>query len=196
MCSGETTRVMGEMEARWWNSTRDTYLKQTSFTEVTDLQDMDRMLLMELMIFRWTQWLTAGGKDYLDDYVDEDQLRKNIKEASGSLNILKEAMGLTKRSRDDAANAGDFSRWFTDLKRRAKAFGIHRENQLQRALVLMNELSSVVGSYDRSDTEEREKLGFPDEKSIVEWIRSTMLPEFREVDEHFREHEQRMWNED
>ena len=136
----------------------------------------------------------AQGKDYFGFDIDDDALlRRNIRELSEQITRLKSSMGLTKSARDDAANAGDFSTWLSNMKLRAKEFGIHRENQLTRALVLMNELSSVVGSYDRSDTEERQKLGFESDSEIVDWIRTVMLPEYREVDEHFRQNSQKYW---
>lgn len=192
LVSGKTTRVQTAMEAEWFNETRDQYLAQTKFTETTDLRDLDRLLVLELMIFRWTQQLSAGV-DYEGFEVNAEQLRRNVKEYSDQLNKIKESMGLSKKTRDDAANDGDFSAWITELKRRAKIFGIHRETQLRMALILMNDLSAIVSSYDRSDTEERAKLGFPDVDSIIGWIRDVMLPEYEAVDAHFREHVQRFW---
>ena len=192
LVSGESVRVQGETEARWFNDSRDMYLKQTKFTETTDLRDLDRLLVLELMVFRWTQYL-AAGVDYQGFEIDEDQLRKNIREYSEQITRLKDSMGLTKKARDDAAAGGDFNTWLTDLKARAKIFGIHRQHQLTKALVLMNELSAIVGAFDRSDTEEREKLGFESEGEILDWIRNRMLPEFREVDEFFRTNDQRYW---
>lgn len=192
MVSGEVVRVLGDVEARWFDSTRDSYLDQLHFSETTDLRDLDRLLVLELMVFRWTQQL-AAGQDYIGMEIDEEKIRKNIKEYSESVNKVKESMGLNKKARDDAANSGDFATWLAELKTRAKAFGVHREHQLSKALVLMNELMSIVTAYDRSDPEERDKLGFETEKDIVDWIRSTMAPEFRAVDQHFREHDQRYW---
>lgn len=195
LASGERLKVIGIAEARWFTATRKSYLDETRFTETTDLRDLDRLLIMELMILRWSTWL-AADEDYWGEAVNDEQLRKNIKEYSASLNILKESMGLTKRARDDAANAEDFSRWWDNLLLRAEAFGVHREDQLQKALILMNELSAVVGTFDRCDEEEREKIGFQTEADIVTWVREQMLPEYHALDEHFTENEQRYWQED
>lgn len=184
---------MTEVEARWFTQSRDTYMAQTRFTETTDLRDLDRLLIMELMIFRLSQHL-AQGKDYFGfDIEDEALLRRNIREYSEQITRLKSSMGLTKSARDEANNSGDWATVWTNLRIRAKEFGIHRENQLTKALVLMNELSSILGAYDRSDKEERQKLGFENETEIVDWIRQTMMPEFKAVDEHFRTHSQKYW---
>lgn len=192
LVSGKTSKVMTELEAEWFNETRDSYLAQTKFTETTDLRDLDRLLIMELMIFRWTQHL-AAGVDYEGFPVEAEQIRRNIKEYSDQINKIKESMGLNKRARDDAANDGNFAQWLSDLKARAKIFGIHREKQLQVALTLFNELSGIVTTFDRSDAEERGKIGFENEGKILEWIRQVALPRYHEVDAHFREHEQRYW---
>ena len=192
LTSGEHIKVLTDVEARWFNDSRDTYKEQCRFTETTDLRDLDRLLVMELMIFRWTHFLAQGG-DYDGFEVDEGLIRRNVREYSEQITRLKDSMSLTKKVRDDAANDGNFAAWLTDLKARAKVFGIHREKQLTTALVLMNELSGIIGSFDRSDKEEREKLGFTAEKDIVDWIRSSFLPRYHAVDDHFRNNEQRYW---
>lgn len=112
---------------------------------------------------------------------------------SDQLNKVKESMGLSKKARDSQASEGNFASWLSDLKSRAKVFGVHRQHQLTKALSLMNELSAVVGAFDRSDEEERRKLGFDDEREILAWIRSVMLPEYHALDEFFRENEHRYW---
>lgn len=190
--SGEPFRVLSAAEARWFNASRDSYLQQTKFTETTDLRDLDRLLVQELMVFRLSQYLSAGH-DYDELGIDETLLRRNVREYSEQITRLKESMGLTKRARDDAMAGGDLNAYITNLQQRAKIFGVHREKQLTRALILMNELSAIVGAFDRSDKEERHRLGFEDEKEILEWIRTRMLPEFKEIDEHFRKNEQRYW---
>ena len=195
LLSGENLVVMTEVEARWFTGTKDKYLAETKFTDTTDLQDMDRLMCLELLMFRWNQHL-AAGRDYDQNLVDDDLLRKQVKEQSEAITKLKQSLGLDKKSRDAALNEGNFNAWFMDVKRRAKLFGIHRENQLHKALALMNELSSIIGSYDRSDEEERKKIGFESDEQIVAWCRDHMLPEFRAVDEYFIEHEQKLWKRD
>jgi len=192
LVSGKTSKVMTELEAEWFNETRDSYLAQTKFTETTDLRDLDRLLVMELMMFRWTQWLSAGV-DYEGFETPAEAVRRNIKEYSDQINKVKESMGLNKRARDDAANDGNFAQWLSDLKARAKIFGVHREKQLQVALTLFNQLSGIVNTFDRGDAEERAKAGFESEEKIVEWIRKVAIPRYHEVDAHFRENEQRYW---
>lgn len=190
--SGKILQVMTNAEAEWFEETRDAYMHELMFTEKTDLIDLDRLLILELMIFRWSQHI-AAGVDYDGDMVNEKQLTADIKAYSDQLNKIKDSMGLTKKARDDIANADNFAQKYADLKARAKMFGIHRENQLTKTLTLGMELSTVVGAFYRADEEERRKLGFENEKEIVEWVRDTWLVEFHAVDEYFRQHSQRYW---
>lgn len=195
LCSHEEITVLTEQEQRWLGATRDAYLEQNKFTEVTDLQDVDRLLVLELSIFRWTQYL-ASGFDYNRNLVNEEMLRKQIKDASDAINKLKVSLGLDKKAREAALSSGNFHTWFADATRRAKLFGLHRQEQLRTALVLMNDLSTIVGTFDRSDEEERRKVGYETEADIVAWVRDHMIPTYHQVDEHFRENEQKLWARD
>lgn len=60
-------------------------------------------------------------------------------------------------------------------------------------LALLNELSAIVGTFDRSDEEERQKTGYTTEGEILDWVRRVALPQFREHDEYFRTHDQSLW---
>lgn len=188
--SGARASVMTLEEAEWFNRSCSQYLTETRFTENTDLQDLDRLLGLELLLFRWTKW-QMSGVDYDTNLVNDAELRRNIKDQSEAINKLKEQMGLSKKSRDSKASSVE-DRW-ANLMARAKEFGVHRENQLTVALRLMNELSAIVGSYDRADAEERRKLGFETPEEILAWVRDVMLPEYIEVDKHFRDNVQRYW---
>lgn len=190
LISGAVAKVMTQEEADWFVTSRDKYLDETRFTENTDVQDLDRLLQLELVLFRWNQWMLQGV-DYEGSLLNESDMARRIKDQTDSINRLKEQMGLSKKSRDSHA-ASVNERW-DDLKRRAKEFGYHREEQLRKALVLMNELSAIVGSFDRSDAEERGRLGFDNEHEILEWVRNTMIPEFKEIDDYFRANKQRFW---
>lgn len=192
LVSGEETVVQTTDEAVWFNRTRDLYAKQLKFTEQTDLADLDRLLILELMVFRWTQQLSKG-EDYDGEMLNEKQMVGDLKLYSDQINKVKESMGLTKKQRDAASQDGNFALWFQDTLSRAKLFGIHRQNQLNQMLALGKELFFIVNTFDRSDAEERQKFGFETEHHILQWIRERMQPEFDELDEYFRTHEQRTW---
>lgn len=192
MVSGEDLTVLNAAEARWYTQSRDTYLEQTKFSDTTDLRDLDRLLFMELMVYRLSRHL-AQGHDYDGFEIDETLLRRHLREYSEQITRVKSSMSLTKAARDEMTGDGDVNAYISNLLQRAKLFGIHRQTQLTKALVLINELSAIVGAYDRSDAEERNKLGFESPDDILDWIRSVLLPEYKQIDEHFRENDQRYW---
>jgi hypothetical protein len=192
LVSGKETVVQTDLEAEWFNETRNLYLKDLKFTEQTDLADLDRVLILELMVFRWTQQLSKG-EDYEGDPVDSKQMAMDLRGYSDQISKLKENMAISKKQRDSAANDGNFSAWFTATKARAMKFGIHRQQQLNQMISLGKELFYIVDTFKRSDDEERVKMGFPTEHSIFEWVDQTMRPEFDALDKYFREHEQKLW---
>jgi hypothetical protein len=193
LVSGETATVLCKEEQTWFNTARDNYLEQTKFTEQTDLADLDRLLTLELMVYRWRQYMFSGYDYHGDEIEDEKVIVDRLKYFSDQITKVKESMGLNKKSRDDAANEGSFSTRYADLKARARIFGLHRVKQLQQSLTLMNDLSWVVGTFFRCDEEERRKIGFETEADIVAWIRDVVLPEYHTLDAYFREHEQSYW---
>lgn len=192
LASGQVIQVQGAEEQDWFNETRDAYLKGAHYTENTDIQDLDRLLAHELMVYRWTLHL-AAGVDYEGDLVDEKQLQQQLKLFSDQITKIKESMGLTRKARDVAASSESVADYLDNLRRRAKEFGIHRETQLDKALTLFNELSAILGAYDRADQDERNRMGFPDEDSVLNWVREVAVPEYRKLDDHFRANHQRVW---
>ena len=192
LVSGQVIQVQGEDERNWFEATRDKYLNETKFSEATDLRDLDRLLVLELMVYRWTVFL-AAGVDYQGLLIDEQDLQRNIKLYSDQINKVKDATGMSKKARDAEADKGNFAAYLADLKHRAKVFGVHREKQLTKALTLMKELFTVVEAFHRADEEERIKLGFESEREVMQWIREVMKPEFDALDEYFQKNEQRYW---
>ncbi len=195
LCSGMSIEVMTEKEKEWFDQTQAKYLDENKFTDRTDLQDVDRLLALELQMFRWTTYIGIG-RDYNGIRIDEDLVRKQIKEVADSIGKVKTTLGLDKAARNKALNEGNFHDWFTDATRRAKHFGVHRQNQLNKALALFSSISATVGAFTRSNEEERIKLGFRDEAAIITWLRESVIPEYEELDAYFLEHEQKIWTVD
>jgi hypothetical protein len=195
LVSGKPIEVQSRLEVEWFTETRDTYLHELKFTEATDLRDVDRLLVLELMMFRWTQWL-AKGKTYDGDLTEDEQLRRNIKEYSDQINKVKDSMGLNKKSRDATANDGNFADWLDDTKRRAKLFGVHRVKQSTMSITLLKEVCAVADTFYRADAEERQKAGYKTDADVVKWIVTKVKPRFDELDAYFLEHEQRFWLKD
>lgn len=192
--SGQTIEVLGPAEVAFYEGQARLYQDQNSFTNAADLQDLDRLIFLELMVFRATSWL-GSGKDYFGfDLTDRAKLdaQKALKENSALLTQVKNDLGMTKSQRDKAAYES-VGTYLEELKVRAKEFGVHREKQTGAAIALMKQLYSIVGAYKRSDEAERKKIGFESADDVLDWITDVMQPEFDQIDAYFVANQQRYW---
>ncbi len=167
------------------------YLDENHFSNVSDFQDVDRMLIMEMICFRWGTWISRQ-KDYWGDAVDEDKLQQSLKAHSVELRQLKKQLGIDKVARDRAKGEDSVPAYINNLLRRAKEFGVHRESQLAKALELFQELKALVTLHLNSDEVERAEMHTQLE-DILDWLVNIAIPEFDRIDAHFRQNQQRMW---
>lgn len=188
--SGGQFYVYGR-EKRYFDDRVKRYLTDNLFTNVADLQDLDRIIVNELLAWRWGLWLTQQ-KDYWDDPVDEKDLARQLKDIDGQLKNLKTGLGIDKVTRDKVKGEDSVSRYIDNLKFRAKEFGVTREAQLGAALELFHELIGKVTLYENCDAEERreQKAELVD---IYAWLKEEAFPKFLDIDEHFRQNSQKFW---
>lgn len=187
--TGSDFNLQTQEEADWYESRRDRYLTDNHFTNVSDLQDLDRLLVLEVMLYRWALWM-GQGFDYLYSRVDENQLKNNLKDYSTEVRLIKASLGIDKLTRDKDKGES-LSDYVDKLLERAKVFGYHRNAQYELTVTKFYQLRSMVMTYDRCDTEERELLDLSLE-SIVEWIKADVIEPFDQLQADFRK-EQSMW---
>ena len=77
--TGSTLYLPAEEEAKWYENQRDKYLGDLKFTNTSDLEDLSRLLTLEIMIYRWSAWITQGF-DYFATKINENDMKNNIKE--------------------------------------------------------------------------------------------------------------------
>jgi hypothetical protein len=123
----------------------------------------------------------------------ETAQRRSLKETSSLISVIKNDLGLTKSQRDKDAYSS-VGTYITQLKQRAKEFGVHREKQVSTGITLCKQLFAILGAYDRSDEIERKKIGFENADEILEWIRNVMVTEFDAIDTAFITGTQRYWS--
>lgn len=193
-CAGLEIEVQGPGERAFYQQQQKKYLDENSFTAASDLQDLDRLMFMELLVYRATVHL-ASGKNYYGELLgpgDEADLRRTLKENAPLISNIKNDLGLTKAQREKEQYES-VGKYLVDLRARAREHGIHREEQLQKAIALINQLFALVGAFDRSDEIERDKMGLNTADDVLEWVRTVMRPEFDAIDEYFRKNAQRYW---
>lgn len=167
------------------------YLADNHFTNIADLQDVDRMLIMELMVFRWGTWLSRG-MDYDRRDIDADAIEKSLVKHSAEVRQIKTQLEITKKARDRAKGEDSVPVYIANLLAHAKEFGVMRERQLAKALELFNDLKAMMTLYLNCDELERQEFHIEIE-DVLEWIVSSAIPEYDSIDAYFRANSQRFW---
>ena len=191
--TGHEIELIDRREKNFYETARDKYLSEFSFSMHNDLRALDRLLLLETQMFRH-QWMLASGIDYdgVDlDAADETALRRAVKETAPQITEIQKDLGLTKAARE--ADDDTVASYLEKLRVRAREHGVRREKQLGRALELMNEAMAIAGAYKRSNENERRKLGFETADDVVDWLLEVAKPRYDEIDAYFREHQQKFW---
>lgn len=187
--SGAEIRLATEAEKDYYEQISARYLKDNILANVSDLQELDRILVAETMCYRWSQWLLEE-KDYFGEAVNVSDLQKYIKEHSAEIRLVKKSLGLDKASREKA-HGESVADYIHNLRLRAREFGIVRNEQAVKAITLWMELVGVVTFHLNSDEDERTEFHIH-EKDVIAWIVSK-IPEFDAIDKAFRETSQAYW---
>lgn len=186
--SGSVLTVMTESEAKIYNEMSERYQKDNRFSNASDLAELDRILSMELMCHRWSQWIIQE-EDYEGRPVDTRDLQKYIESNSKEIRGTKRDLGMDKSSRDKGKQAS-IGEYLQNLLNRGEEMGVHRDEQIIKAMTLWKELQGIVQLYDNSNESERREFNC-NQDQIFDWMRSK-FEEFDEIDEAFRQN-QKMW---
>lgn len=190
--SGNPFPTMNDGEADFLNRLIDGYLEM-HFEHVSDLSELDRLVQMELLSFRWNTWLGLGV-DYNDKALDP-KLTGQAKDISLEIRQVKSKLGIDKQTRDRARGEGSVHQRMTTTIQRALAFGLHRCAQVERALELQFQLIAMTQLHmnllEHPDEQKEMRVTAED---IATWVFEVLKPEFEEIDEHFRTHTQHIWH--
>ena len=187
--SGTEFEVLTMDEKDYFESNLAKYKVEYRFENVSDLQDLDRLLGLELLSYRYTAWLMKGVDYDGLQFADKD-VRDHKQKVDAEIRLLKKNMGMDRKGRVESEQES-VAEYLRNLKKRAAEFGVHRDEQIAKAIDLWNDLRTMIGLHDRSDEEERRHLGV-DSEQIMEWIRNTAIPEYDAIDAAFRKN-QRIW---
>lgn len=190
--AGTEFTVLSPEEARWFESSLEQYQEQYHFDNIADLQDLDRLLALELLSYRYAAWLIRDG-DYEGNAFDEKAVRDHKDKIDKELRNIKAHMGIGRKSRTESESQSTAD-YLSNLLQRAGEMGIHRDEQNAKIIDLFSQLKSKVGLHDRSDDEERthNKVHTDD---IMNWLREEAFPAYDGLDDAFREN-QKMWIKD
>ncbi len=182
--SGVSFVVITVSEEEQFNNMVRRYTSDNHFNNVSDLQDLDRIIFLELLCYRYSLWVSVGH-DYFNEPISEPDLNKQIKDMSTEVRQLKKALSLDKESRDKDKGQ-DVASYIHNLGIRAREFGVARNEQAVSAVTLMHELKSLVEFHENCTEEERRENGIKME-DLYEWIKDIAIPKFVQLDSDFRE---------
>lgn len=188
--SGANFLVPTEDERQYVIERSEKYLTENKYTNVSDIQDVDKMVVFELFLHRWSLWLSKG-KDYYDDDVDPRALARQINDISGELRGIKKNLGVDKVGREKQRGEESTALFLRNLLVRAKEFGITRDKQHAKTIELMHELKALITYHDGCDPAEQQERNVT-QNDVFEWIRKVAIPEFDSIDIEFRM-QQQMW---
>jgi hypothetical protein len=180
-----------EQEVHYITERAGLYLTQNHFSNISDLQDVDRMLILELMVYRWGSWLSRQ-KDWWNEPIDDDKTQKALNAFSTELRQLKKQLGLDKATRDREKGEDSVANYIQNLLIRAREFGVMRETQLSKALELFQQLKALVTLHLNCDDQEQREMHLT-QNDVMEWLLTVAFPEFDQIDQYFRQHKQSAW---
>lgn len=193
--SGGTMPVAEATEQAYYERLRDKITAEFEFTVSSDLSDLDHILSMELTVWRLGRQLTRSvdlhGRPLLP--IDQTRLQKSLTDTQTVLAKAKSELGISKSARDKAQDGESVAAYLENLRLRAGEFGVHRNNQVTKALALMNEICSKADSFLRMNELERSKFGYQSAEDLLQWIAGEVLTEYQEIDRKFRENGQQFW---
>jgi hypothetical protein len=188
--SGASFNLLTEGEKEYFEAISTRYLSEHMFTNISDLQDVDRVVIMETMSWRWSQWLSME-KDWSGNDIEMDEIKKAINEYSRELRLLKKLIGIDKATRE-RTKGESFADYVETLRRRAREFGVMRNEQAIKAITLFQELTSLITLMNNTTPDEQQEQHCSKD-DILKWIESIAIPEFQDIDKKFRETSQKFW---
>jgi hypothetical protein len=191
--SNGSLRLMTEEERDFYNDHKNKYLTEYKIQNGSDLLEVERLLLHEVLVHRWSTWITQGF-DYDEGPISTEECRRNIKDYSAEIRAIKQALGMDRVTRNKDRNE-NVSSYIDMLNQRAKLFGYTRNQQSAKSIELFKQAETLIGTFMRTDEIEREQLGMSLEK-IFQWFVDEAIPQMNEIDRKFRQDgpdAQRMW---
>ena len=185
--SGTEYRVLTTEEAVWFEKSLIRYTEQYNFENIADLQDLDRLLSMELLSYRYANWMIRET-DYEGAAYDDKAVRDTKDKIDKQILQLKAHLGIGRKNRVESEQQS-VADYMTELLKRAKEFGVHRDTQNAEILNWYMELRTTIGLWDRSDDVERTHNRVHMDQ-IFEWIKDEFIPHVDELDAHFRDNQQ------
>jgi hypothetical protein len=188
--SGATYYTITHAEAEYLRDRIERYMADNHFINVSDIQEIDRLITLETLVHRWTMWISKG-RNYYDEDINVKQHSDMVQDASREIRQMKKAIGLDKPSRDKVRGDDSIAAYWDHLLRRAREFGYMRNEQVEQVITSFQRIKALIQFYDNTDEIER-KENACELDDIFEVLREE-IKTFDQIDEAFRHKKQTLW---
>lgn len=188
--SGAVYYVLTDEEERYLRERIERYQTDNHFVNVSDVQDIDKMITFELLIHRWTLWLSKG-RDYFDEDINIKQYSEMVHGYSTEVRQLKKALGVDKNTRDRTRGDDSLSALWSNLQRRAAEFGYKRNEEFVQTITSFQRIKAMITFHDKCDELER-KENACEAGDVLEVLRQE-IAKFDAIDEKFKFEKQTLW---
>lgn len=188
--SNATFRVLTTSEAQYVTERVERYQADNKFVNISDLQDVDKMILYEMFLWRWSMWQSMN-EDYWGNDIQPKTLADQISNLSGELRQLKRMLGIDKVARDRVRGDDSIPVYLDQLAFRAEQFGIMRDEQHAQVITSFQRISGLLTYHDKCTDDERLEFHCT-AADLIEVLRAE-ITKFEAIDEKFRHTQQKMW---
>lgn len=193
--SGYMQPVRDQYERAFYENLRDAYKKAYTFTDPSDMLDVDQAILMELTIMRTNNAIARNIGPSGDPLAPAEvtSAHRVLRDTRAALTKLKAELGISRTARNDGTE-DDVATYIQTLLRSAKQFGMHRVGQVNLTIALLQQVISVARTWQNSDAFERSKTDYQTAEDVINFILSAEIAgKLEEYDAEFRRNKQRLW---
>lgn len=157
--AGGTITVRSAAEAELYTRSRDRYIEEYGFHRMNDMMLLGSILAQQIEMFR------AEGA--LQDETKAPAAHSKLMKATDQVRELEKALGIDKKTRD-AGGQHTLDAFIAQLKRGARAHGIHIAERTKWIEGFIMELSWRVRLLKNGDAEDRRLEGLT-EQTVIDW---------------------------
>lgn len=167
------------------------YQAEFVFENPSDLADLDLIVQMESLCWRWNRELSLGY-DRSNQPVNARQLQDFVKSNSTEIRRLKDQLGMDRKQRMRTSGDGSVAEFIERLTTAGAQMNILRCAQLSEGIELSMQLRTLTTVYFNGDEETR-RIFHCTAEDILEWVANVFDPRMQAVDDYFMHNDQSIW---
>lgn len=163
------------------------YEEEYQFENPADISLLESLVSMQILLFRYSNWLTSGV-DYDGNPIEYETVQNMMINCQREIRQLQDTLGISRKSRlgSDAKPA----EIIMEIAKKAKEYGVMKNQVAWKFLLAYYEIRHLIGLYKRCDDVDRKRLGATAEETIEKIDK--ILSEIEQYEEEFRQ-KRKLW---